>query len=175
MAANGSVDQAISLLTTWIASHPQDLPAQSLLSSFYINARKLPEAEHHLSAILVARQNDAGTLNNLAWVKQQQGDLAQATTLAERAYFQSPVPEVADTLGWILTREGQARRALPLLAQAVTVAGPAPQAAALYHYGYALNATDQPMEARVQLEKAVAIKENFAEREDAAKLLSTLR
>ena len=175
LAASGSADQAITLLTTWTASHPRDLPAQTLLSSLYITIRKFPEADEHLSAILSIRQDDTGTLNNLAWVKQQQGNLAQAATLAERAYFQSPVPEIADTLGWILARQGESRRALPLLAQAATAPTPTPQAAALYHYGYVLRALNQPAEARVQLQKAVAMKADFSEREDALKLLSALK
>ena len=174
LAASGSVDQAATLLTTWTVGHPQDLAAQSLLSSFYIKANKLAEAEQHLSAILAIRQNDTGTLNNLAWVKQQQGDASQAATLAQRAYFQSPVPEIADTLGWILARQGDFSRALPLLAQAVTDTNPGPQAAALYHYGYALNGLHRSDDARTQLQKAIAIKTAFAEREDALRLLTAL-
>ena len=175
LAASGSSDRAITLLAEWTASHPQDLPAQTQLSSLYMAARLFPEAEQHLNAILAVRQDDAGTLNNLAWVEQQRGNVAQATALAERAYFQSPVPEIADTLGWILARQGDAQRALPLLQQAITDPNPAPQAAALYHYGYALNASRRPDDARIQLQKAVTTKAAFSEREDALRLLANLK
>jgi putative PEP-CTERM system TPR-repeat lipoprotein len=174
LSSEGAIAQAIALLTDWTTQHPQDFQAQTILSSLCINARRLPEAAQHLTDILAQRQSDAGTLNNLAWVKYEEGDASQAKTLAERAYFQAPVPAIADTLGWILARTDDYQRALPLLAQAITDQNPASQAAALYHYGYVLSRSNQPEEARTQIQKALDSKVKFPEREDAVKLLSTL-
>ena len=174
LTASGKDDQAVTLLTAWTAGHPQDLQAQLLLSSLFIKQRRLADADLHLSSMLAVRQNDTGTLNNLAWVKQQEGDLDQATKLAERAYFQSPAPEVADTLGWILVQQGDLRRALPLLTQAVTNSNPGSQATARYHLGYALKVANRPAEARAQLQRAVTTSAVFSEKDDARRLLATL-
>ena len=166
----GSADQAIALLSSWTAGHPQDSTAQSMLGSLLISAHRYAEADQRLSAVLAGGRANTTTLNNLAWVKEQLGDMSQAKLLAERAYFLSPAPEVADTLGWILARQGDLAHALPLLAQA---AGTEPIAA--YHFGWALNAAGRKDEARAQLQKATESQGDFAERPDAQRLLLTLR
>ena len=114
MAGDGRADQGETLLAGWTAANGTDLAAQSTLASLYINNHKLDEAESRLRAILALRQTDTAALNNLAWIRQQQGDMPEALTLAKRAYFQSPVPSVADTLGWILANDGATDSALPL-------------------------------------------------------------
>ncbi len=174
LAESGDAAQAIAVLNGWSAGHPDDLAAHSILSSLYIAAARLDEAERELNAVLKTRHTDPATLNNLAWVKQQQGDMKQALALAERAYFQSPVPEVADTLGWILAKQGDTPRALPLLAQAATNSDPAAQASSAYHYGYTLNAAGRRDEARAQLRRAVEAKADFPEKDAARRLLATL-
>ena len=171
LAASGSPDQAIALLVSWTVEHPQDLAAQSMLGSLYITARRYAEADQRLSVVLAAHRSDTSTLNNLAWVKQEMGETVQAKLLAERAYFQSPVPEVADTLGWILARQGDTARALPLLARAATGADPS----ADYHYGWALNAAGRHEEARAALQKAVVTKADFTEKPEARRLLAEIK
>ncbi len=169
LSASGRADQAISLLDAWTASHPQDATAQSLLGSLLISAHRYAEADQRLRTVLADNGADTATLNNLAWIKEQLGDMAQAKVLAERAYFQSPAPEVADTLGWILARQGDTAHALPLLAQAAST-----DAAAAYHFGWTLNAVGRKQEARIQVQKATNAKSDFAEKADAQRLLVTL-
>ncbi len=175
LSVSGSMEQAIGLLSAWVAAHPRDVAAQAVLGSLYITTRQLTEAEQHLDAVLAMRGTDSATLNNLAWVKQQQGDATLARSLAERAYFQAPSPQVADTLGWILARAGEPQRALPLLAQAAADTNPASQPAAAYHYGYALHAAGRADEARTQLARAAQAKADFPEKADAEKLLASLK
>ena len=166
----GSPDQAIALLSSWTSSHPQDFAAQSLLGSLLISAHRYAEADQRLSAVLAGTRASTTTLNNLAWVKDQLGDIAQARSLAERAYFLSPAPAVADTLGWILARQDDMPHALPLLAQAATT-----EPISAYHFGWALNAVGRKEEARAQLHKAIDSKEDFAGKSDAQSLLLTLK
>ncbi len=175
LQAGGSTEQAIGLLSGWVAGHPEDVAAQAVLSSLDLSANRLAEAERHLNAVLAVRHTDTAALNNLAWVKQQQGDAVAARTLAERAYFQAPRPEVADTLGWILARQGDTAHAVLLLSQAAANQTSASGGSTLYHYGWALNAAGRPGEARTQLEAAMAVKSGFPERADAGKLLSSLK
>jgi tetratricopeptide (TPR) repeat protein len=103
--------------------------------------------------------------------------LAEARLLAERAYYISPSPETSDTLGWILAREGQTAAALPLLRQAAaaSVARQRPDPAMFYRLAYALRAAGQREEALRVLEPVLAADVQFAEREEAARLLAALR
>lgn len=174
LAATGQPDPAIALLTAWIAGHSDDIAARYVLSAICIAAHRWPQAAEQLHAILAVRHNDTAALNNLAWVSQVQGDPAQALTLAQRAYFQAPVPEVADTLGWILLLGGDPARALPMLALAATNPDPSASASAAYHYGTALAALGRHGEARDQLQKAVASTAVFNERNDARGALQHL-
>ncbi len=183
LSRSGGADQAIALLSDWVAKHPDDIPAQSVLSSLDLDTGKLGDAEQHLNAVLAVRRTDPASLNNLAWIKQQQGDGAAAKSLAERAYFQAPNPDVADTLGWILARQGDTPAALPLLSEAVTnlpdgkpgSAQAIAKASAAYHYGFALNASGRTEDARTQLQAALASPADFTGKADAQKLLSSLK
>ncbi len=174
LAAAGSQDQAIAMLAAWVAAHPDDIGAQAALSNLDIKANRLADAAAHLDALLAVRRTDVTALNNLAWIKQQQGDQAGARTLAQRAYFQSPTPEVADTLGWILARQGEVALALTILPQATRNQSGAAQASAAYHYGWTLNAAGKPDEAKAQLKAALDSKADFPDRADAQALLNSL-
>lgn len=69
-------------------------------------------------------KRDAALLNNAAAVKSQLGQHAQAIALARRALTQAPrSPQVLDTLGWALWREGKSvDEARSLLTQAAELA-----------------------------------------------------
>jgi putative PEP-CTERM system TPR-repeat lipoprotein len=175
LGQTGANDKALALLSSWVTTHPDDVPAEVLLGSLYINANRLDDAERHLDHVLSLRRTDTAALNNLAWVKQQQGKTAEALTLAKRAYYQAPLPEMADTLGWILAKSGDLQRALPLLAEAVGSQDPTSRAEGAYHYGYALNAAGRGGEARTQLQAACDAKADFPGKDDARKLLATLK
>lgn len=168
----GNIAQGIAVLENWTASHPKDETAQMALSALYLEAGRLPQAAKLLEAVLAIDNANAEALNNLAWIEQQQGNTAQAKLFAERAYFQSPRPEIADTLGWILAKEGDTAQATSLLKQA---SSGAPSAAADYHYGVALAAAGQREAARAEVQAALAMKANFRERDDAQKFLGTLQ
>ena len=72
--------------------------------------------------------------------------------MAQRAYLQSPSPETADTLGWIMVQQGEAKSGLPLLQQA---------------------STQRPTDPSVKYHLAVALKES-GQKDEAAKLLQPL-
>jgi putative PEP-CTERM system TPR-repeat lipoprotein len=171
---SGKASQAQGMLSGWVANHPEDVSAQAFLSSLELQANNLVDAEAHLNAVLTVRPNDTATLNNLAWVKEQKGEHEAARAMAERAYFARPVADIADTLGWILARQGETAKALMLLSQATPQLQGAARASAAYHYGWALNAAGRNAEAKAQLQEAVDSKADFPEREDAKSLLASL-
>jgi Flp pilus assembly protein TadD len=174
-AKAGQAAQGIALLQNFVAGHKQDLSAQAVLSSLYLDTGQLDQAASLLQIVLATRPTDVTVLNNLAWIRQQQGDAAQARALAQRAYYQSPRPEVADTLGWILAQAGDANAALPLLKQAVQSSDPGARAEAEYHYAMALDAAGQHDDARTQVQSALAAKVVFREKDAAGRLLDKLK
>jgi putative PEP-CTERM system TPR-repeat lipoprotein len=173
--ASGNTDPAVKELASWSADHPNDLAAHAVLSSLYIQLHNLADAETQLNAVLAIRRQDVAALNNLAWVKQQLGDLNAAKSLGERAYFETPLPEVADTLGWIVAQQGDTANALMLLSQAINATAPAARAIAEYHYGSVLNTAGRVDDARTQLARAVASKAAFPDRDKARALLASLK
>jgi tetratricopeptide (TPR) repeat protein len=175
LSSAGHNDKAIALLTSWLASHPDDLQARAQLSSIDLATGDLATAATNLEAILAQKHADTGTLNNLAWVKQQEGDLPTARNLAQRAYFQSPLPQVADTLGWIMAQMGDTAKAEVLLKDASLHQGGSAQASAQYHYAWVLNAEGKKDQAREAASQAAAFKGDFKEKADARKLLDTLK
>jgi putative PEP-CTERM system TPR-repeat lipoprotein len=171
LIAGGGQDQASQVLRTWLAQHPDDADVAQVLSGLDINAKRLADAETHLNVVLAKRPNNPVALNNLAWVYQQRGNKA-AGNVAQRAYMLSPTAESADTLGWILTTQGDPKAGLPLLQQANT--GRPADPTMRYHLAAALNATGQKADALKTLEPLPA-DAVFDDKAAAQKLLDQLR
>jgi tetratricopeptide (TPR) repeat protein len=173
VAAGGDRDKAAAMLRDWLTTHPESPDVALVLASLDIEANRLPEARLRLQSVLTSQPNNALALNNLAWISQQQGDLAAARTLASRAYLLSKTPQAADTLGWIILAQGQPADAVALLREAASAlpADPAIQ----YHLAAAL-ARDGNKDAAVALLKPLIDKPaaGFGEKPQAAKLLAEL-
>ena len=116
LAAAGRIDDARARLADWLASQPDPTVADAL-ATLEIGEKRMDAAAAALKQVLAMRPDDPVALNNLAWVYQQQHD-PKAVTLARRAYLIAPAGQTADTLGWILTRQGQPAIGLLLLRQA---------------------------------------------------------
>jgi putative PEP-CTERM system TPR-repeat lipoprotein len=160
-----------ALVAAWAAAHPNDVNAAQVLGAVALAEHRPDEAAKYLGTVLAQRPNDPVALNNMAWVMLARGDLGQARLHAQRAYFIQPGAETADSLGWILIKQGDTAQALPLLRQAVS-AQATPSLA--YHYAYALNAAGQHDQAKILLQKILADKQAFDEREDARRKLDEL-
>jgi cellulose synthase operon protein C len=167
-------ERAMAALRTWLERTPEDDAAVQMLSQLEIEAGQLDAARARLEELVARRVADRIALNNLAWLLAQQGEaqIPRARSLAERAYFLEPTPDVADTLGWILARHGEAGRAVPLLRQAAQARATNPTAA--YRLAYALAEAGQREEAKEVLRPALAAAPAFAERDAAQRLLADL-
>ncbi|MFC0406731.1 XrtA/PEP-CTERM system TPR-repeat protein PrsT [Roseomonas elaeocarpi] len=176
----GDADGAAAALRSWLATKPDDENAQLFLSQLDIQAGRNAEAEQRLEKIVARRPGDPVSLNNLAWLLgQHTGDAvaqSRALALAERAYFLTPSPDTADTLGWIMARDGQAAQAVPLLRQsaAARTAG-RPDPGSAYRLAYALRAAGGREEALAVLTAALDGAPAFPDRADAERLLVDLR
>jgi putative PEP-CTERM system TPR-repeat lipoprotein len=115
--AAGAPDRAMSVLQDWVTQHQDDFGMTVSLAGQQLANGDFVAAEGNLNKVLAARPNDAGALNNLAWLYQQRGD-PRARAMAQKAYLIAPQPQTADTLGWILASSGDPSAALPLLRQA---------------------------------------------------------
>jgi putative PEP-CTERM system TPR-repeat lipoprotein len=167
LRAAGNLPQARAKLTAWVAQQP-DPAASDVLASVDIEEKRLDAAAAALHDVLAARPDDPVALNNLAWVDQQQKDDKAALALARRAYLIAPGGQTADTLGWILTRQGEVATGLLLLRQA---AGRLPADPAVhYHLAVALNDTGQHADAAAVLKAILAQKTSFDERAAAEQL-----
>jgi predicted Zn-dependent protease len=112
-------------------------------------------------------------LNNLAWSYYQIRD-PRALPTAEQAHKLKPDnAAVADTLGTILTEQGDTKRGLELLQKATAAAPKVPQIR--YHLARGLAKAGEKSRARDELERLLAAHTEFAERDDAVKLLKQLR
>jgi putative PEP-CTERM system TPR-repeat lipoprotein len=169
-AAAGQAAAGAALLDHWVSAHPDDDAAKLVLSSFDVQSGRLRDAAGLLQLVLANQPANAAALNNLAWIKQNDGDLDTAKALAMRAYFQSPSPDIADTLGWILQRKGETATALPLLKQAAS----ALHGVAAYHYAVALSASGDKNAARQSIKDALANGARFLGRDDAEKFAASL-
>ncbi len=167
----GRPADAQRLLQDWIQHEPKDVNAIRTLSSFDLESRRTAEAEKNLLAVLALQPNDPVALNNLAWIYQTRDD-KRARAMAQKAYLLAPGPQSADTLGWILTRQGDARIGLLLLSQAARTLSSDPAIA--YHLAVALNGTGQPAKAAEVLTQLVNAPAEFDDKPAARKLLEEL-
>ena len=171
-AAQGHPDDGAAVLRSWLKDHPGEPAVTRQLAQFDLAANRLPDAAREFEAVLAKEPRDVVSLNNLAWIYQQQDDpRAQPTALA--AYTQQPTADTADTLGWIMVKGGNAANGLPLLKQADALRPDTP--AIRYHLAAALNATGHPDDAVSTLESLLNGTASFPERADAKQLLDQLK
>jgi putative PEP-CTERM system TPR-repeat lipoprotein len=147
----GRDDDGSRTLREWLKRTPDDVDAAQMLALLDIKAKRFPDAERNLQHVLSKRPSDTVALNNMAWILGQKSD-PRARSMAQRAYLQSPSPETADTLGWIMVQQGEAKGGLSLLQQA---------------------STQRPADPSVKYHLAVALKNN-GQKDEATKLLQPL-
>nr|MBW4053754.1 tetratricopeptide repeat protein [Pseudomonadota bacterium] len=114
-------------LEDWVAREPGDWRVHEILGEYYLGSHALHRAARQFEATVRQSPDNVVALNNLAWVYSKLED-PRAETLAERAYKLAPqTAQVIDTLGWILARQHDAARAVPLLARAVKLSPADPE------------------------------------------------
>ena len=169
-AAGRSAD-ARQLLRDWLLREPNNIDALRALSSLNLQNNRMAEAEENLKAVLALQPSDPVALNNLAWIYQARDD-PQARPLAQKAYLLAPTPQSADTLGWILAKQGEAKVAVLLLTQAGRNLSTDPTI--FYHLAVALNEAGEKDKAIAVLNQVVSAPVEFADKPAARKLLQDL-
>jgi len=170
----GDPAKAEAVLNTRLQADPNDLAIRSVLASVYLAQKKYDEAITEYARIVAGRPADAMALNNLAWLYQRKGDLAEARRLAERAFTAAPrEPQIGDTLGWILLSHGEAEKALTYLSAASRGAPENPDIQ--YHLAVALSRLGRAADAQATLETLLGSGVAFSDKSEAEKLLQQLK
>jgi putative PEP-CTERM system TPR-repeat lipoprotein len=171
-ARTGASEKAERILTTRSKVEPKDALIRSALAALYLEEKKYDEAIAEYTH-LISENTNAVALNNLAWLYQQKGDLANARSLAERAVAVAPsAPLIDDTLGWILLAQGETDKAVTYLSAANFSAPANPDIQ--YHLAVAFHRVGRQKDARAALETLLGSGVSFAEKPDAEKLLEEL-
>jgi putative PEP-CTERM system TPR-repeat lipoprotein len=177
-----SHDQEVALKTLrqWLTTDPQDVQARTQLGIYLELLKRQNEAITEYEQILQRTPDNVIVLNNLAGLYGNLGD-ARGIKYAERAVeltqknpgLTARLPEIMDTLGWVLVQNNQVQRGLDILKQAAVQA---PQIAAIrYHLAVAYNKAGQPQDARKELEKLLKSNKDFPEVNEAQDLLKSLQ
>jgi tetratricopeptide (TPR) repeat protein len=169
----GDPKKAEAVLNTRLQADPKDVEIRSALASLYVDQKKYDDALAEYTRIVAERPGDASALNNLAWLYQQKGDLAQARGLAERAVAAAPTPLIDDTLGWILLAQGESDKALKYLSAASISAPKNPDIQ--YHLAVVLERLGWRTDAQSILEAVLGSGMMFPDKAEAEKLLQQLK
>ena len=124
--------------------------------------------------VILAMPDHASALNNLAVVQQQQGNLAEALDLARKAQQLAPNnPAFNDTLGWVLSENGNPEEGILHLRNAYTRA--TQNGEIRYHIAAALVKLNRQSEAIAELDSLLNESNiSFPSKEQAVALRKSL-
>jgi putative PEP-CTERM system TPR-repeat lipoprotein len=170
--ALGQKAQAYVQIADWLKRQPDDAAARLVYASALFKDGRQDEAVKQYEYLLRRNPDSVAVLNELALIYQARGN-PRALELAEHAYKLNDAPAFADTLGWILLEQGKTERALELLESAYKLVPDHPSIA--YHRAVALSRAGRDSEAMRTLERAIASKAPFPERDAARALLAKVK
>lgn len=160
-------------LTRWLQDKPDDLAVTLVLAEYRLSQGDARAALALYERVLARDGNNVLALNNAAFAAGQLGEPKAALTFAERAFARAPrSAPIADTYGWVLTRNGQHAKALEVLDKARREPGALPDME--HHYAMALMGLGHRREAMVVLDTVLEANVPFASRAEAVALRATL-
>lgn len=172
--ASGRYDEALAKANEALRVNPQALAPQMVMGAVYHRKGDVTKAQQVYEKVLTVHPRFALAANNLAWLYSEHGgDPAKALQLAQSAKEMAPEdPNISDTLGWILYKSGVYQRAVGLLRESSRKLPHQP--VVQYHLGSALLKVGDTNGARTALTAAVTSPANFAEKDEARKVLADL-
>jgi tetratricopeptide (TPR) repeat protein len=172
--ASQQYDQAIGKLESALEKQPDEPVALMLLSIAHQMKGEAAKAREGYEKILEQNPNFAPAANNLAWMLADSGeDLQRALVLAQAARDAAPEdPQIADTLGWVLYKQGAYPRAEALLREAAEKLADNPEV--LYHLGMAQTKMGREREAKATLARSLETSSSFAGAAEARATLASL-
>jgi putative PEP-CTERM system TPR-repeat lipoprotein len=160
--------RAADLMSTWLASHPDDGVVRLQYANLAMQREDATQAIAQYQEILKKDPNNIVALNNLGWLLQEK-DPKRALSLLTLAQKLSPASaDVADTLGWLKIQQKDAAGGLALLNQAH--ANQPKDGEITYHLVVALDANSKRDAARGLLKALLASNVAFKDRPAAVRL-----
>jgi putative PEP-CTERM system TPR-repeat lipoprotein len=170
-AAAGHEDPTATL-RDWLEQAPDDFAVLTAVGNWHLARREVENAQRYLERAVEIDRSHALALNNLAWIYGETGD-DRALPTAEQAYRLLPdSPAIADTIGWIHLKSGNAEAALGFLKQAAEAVPLDP--GIQYHLAMAYVETDDPEPAKKILADLVESHQDFPDRQAAEQALAEL-
>ncbi|MCP3870351.1 MAG: PEP-CTERM system TPR-repeat protein PrsT [Gammaproteobacteria bacterium] len=170
--AVGDEKQALYKLKTWASRRPDAKQVKRLLAEVHHRAGDLEEAKGYYEALYLVEPDNSALLNNLSNLYASMGD-PRALEMASKAYRLAPDNvSVMDTLGWLLTQNGQARKGLSYLRDAGVRNANSPEIR--YHLAVALETLGRTEEAERELRKSLSLADEFPGSDDAKRRLELL-
>jgi tetratricopeptide (TPR) repeat protein len=147
---------AVAALRGALLARPRDEELLYALAAAYERAGQAEVAIAQMRALLTMNPDHVEALNFLGYTFAEQGvRLDEAEKLVRRALQLKPRSgHVLDSLGWVLFRRGEHRKAVEVLEQAESLAGP--DATILEHLGDAYRATARLGDAAQAYRRALA-------------------
>jgi len=178
MAQAGRGDEAFQALTEQRAAGTLLPNARVLLARLYAARGEQAQAIELLRSALADQPDLPAAQNDLAYMLARKGeDLETATQLAQEARANRPdSPEIADTLGFVYLQRKLADAALVQFDASLQLAeaGSTRWAIAQYHRALALRQLGRQADAVAAIEQALASGADFAEAQEAHKVLAEL-
>ncbi|WP_440874863.1 XrtA/PEP-CTERM system TPR-repeat protein PrsT [Thalassotalea sp. PLHSN55] len=145
--------EAQTLLEEYIANNPKDDKVRNMLANLYLSNEE-SKAVKHYEELLQSRPNDVVTLNNLAWLYMDSGNIEQALKYSAKAEELAPeYANVVDTRGMVLLKAGENIKAWKTLLKAYKLSSGEDVSITL-NYAQALIVNDQKQDALDVLKKA---------------------
>jgi Flp pilus assembly protein TadD len=172
LEASGKSAEASALAAKWSKDHPDDPTLPLFLAEQSQRKKNMAAAKSQYERVLEIDANNSVALNNLAWILAEEKS-PKALEYAERAHQIAPFnPNVLDTLGWTLARNGQAKRGVDLLRIATRLAPTKPEIR--LHLAKALAESGDKAAARREITELSKLKKESPVRIEAEKLQATL-
>ena len=172
--AVGKYDQALAIAESSLKLDPRNLKARLTQGVAHEQMGDTKRAKEDYEAALAVNPRYSDAANNLAMLLVNEDSTSgRALELAEMAKAASPDdPRISDTLGWVLYRRGDYKRAVGLFAEAAAKMPDEPTVE--YHLGVARLKAGDAAGARDALNRALKSQSSFPEREAARKALASL-
>lgn len=165
--------QAREVLAAWLVSHPEDADARLIHASELSRMGEKGRALEEYKAVIEAEPENIAALNNAAVIAVE-SESRQGLEYARRAYELSPGrPEIIDTYGWLLLRNGRSEEAERLLKEAAVLA---PHISEIrYHLAVAYHRNGKARDALLELDAIKHELDGLAEAEQAESLYRELK
>lgn len=164
--------EADKLAEEWLAKRPDSAAFNAYLGELAIGQRDYDRAERHFRKLVAAQPSNALALNNLAWVLDR-GGKPGALEMGEKALALAPNSDaILDTLAEIHAGARRYDKAVALQKRALQISPNLPMLR-LHLAQYLIKAGQRP-EARAELERLLALGNNFPAQDEVRKLLASL-